>query len=141
MRDIKRIIIHCSDTPFLKDFSAADIDKWHRERNFDCIGYHYVICLDGSVQVGRPLQRIGAHCKGYNSDSIGICYIGGRNIEGRTADTRTEAQKISLRKLVYYLHLQYPNASVHGHNEFANKACPCFDVSKESNWFTDPCTA
>lgn len=135
MRTINRIIIHCSDTPFLKEFHASDIDRWHRERNFNSIGYHYVICLDGSIETGRPIQLIGAHCKGYNSDSIGICYIGGRNIEGKCADTRTDAQMISLRKLVYDLHLQFPNATIHGHNEFSNKLCPCFDVSKEPNWF------
>ena len=128
MRQITEIIIHCSATPEGKDFSAADIDRWHKDRGFKMIGYHYVIYRDGSIHTSRPLEMVGAHCKGHNAHSIGICYIGGLAPNGRAKDTRTPAQKDSLWALVQALLKQFPNATVHGHREFANKDCPCFDV-------------
>lgn len=129
---IKEIIIHCSATPAGRDHTAADIDRWHKARGFRCIGYHYVIRLDGTVEPGRPESEAGAHCLGHNSFSIGICYIGGVAADGKTpADTRTEFQKASMRRLVAELRRRYPGASVHGHREFANKACPSFDVSRD----------
>lgn len=131
MRQITQIILHCSATPEGKDFSTADIDRWHKARGFKMIGYHYVIRLDGTIEQGRPLEMTGAHCKGRNAHSIGICYIGGLDPKGRPKDTRTPAQKDSLWALVQALRKQFPNATVHGHNEFANKDCPCFDVPKE----------
>ena len=132
MRRIDKIIVHCSATPEGKDFTVADIDRWHRQRGFRCIGYHYVIYRDGSVHTGRPIEQVGAHCKGQNAHSIGICYIGGCAADGRTPkDTRTEAQKTALRQLIRQLRSQYPSVTVHGHREYANKACPCFDVRKE----------
>lgn len=131
MRKINKIIIHCSDTPYGKDFSASDIDGWHRERGFSCIGYHYVIRLDGTVEIGRPLTSIGAHCIGHNFDSIGICYIGGRLPDGSFGDSRTNEQFISMHSLVSFLLDKYPDALVYGHCDFSNKLCPCFDVHKE----------
>ena len=128
MRQITELIIHCSATPEGKDFSAADIDRWHRQRGFKMIGYHYVIRLDGTIEQGRPPEMVGAHCTGHNAHSIGICYIGGLAPNGRPKDTRTPAQKDSLWALVQALLKQFPNATVHGHREFANKDCPCFDV-------------
>ena len=132
MRNINKIIIHCSATPEGKNFTVKQIDACHRQRGFNGIGYHFVIYLDGSVHVGRALAKAGAHCKGYNAHSIGVCYIGGVATDGKTPkDTRTDAQKASLVKLITELRQQFPNASVHGHREFANKACPCFDARKE----------
>lgn len=132
MRKIDDIILHCSATPEGKDFSVADIDRWHREKGWDGIGYHYVVYRDGSVHVGRNIAKAGAHCSGHNAHSIGVCYIGGLAKDGKTAkDTRTEAQKKALRELVESLLWKYPGAQVHGHNEYAAKACPCFDVGKE----------
>ncbi len=132
MRTIDKIIIHCAATPEAKDFTVKDIDRWHRERGFSMIGYHYVIYRDGSVHEGRPLAMQGAHTIGQNTTSIGICYIGGVEKDGRTPkDTRTFAQKEALAKLVERLQIVYPEVTVHGHNEFANKACPSFDVKKE----------
>ncbi len=129
MRNINEIIIHCAATPEGKNFTVADIDRWHKKRGFRCIGYHYVIYLDGSVHVGRPEEEIGAHCTNHNAHSIGVCYIGGVAADGKTAkDTRTPAQKESLRRVVADLLKRYPNATVHGHREFAAKACPSFDV-------------
>ena len=132
MRNINKIIIHCSATPDGKNFTVKQIDACHRQRGFNGIGYHFVIYLDGSIHVGRALAKAGAHCKGHNAHSIGVCYIGGVAADGKTPkDTRTDAQKESLVKLITELRQQFPNASVHGHREFANKACPCFDARKE----------
>ena len=131
MRTINQIIIHCSATPAGRDYTAADIDRWHRQRGFSGIGYHYVIRLDGTIEHGRPVEQIGAHCKGHNATTIGVCYIGGLAADCKTPkDTRTPAQKTALHRLCQSLLQQYPNATVHGHNEFANKACPCFDVQQ-----------
>ena len=96
------------------------------------IGYHFVIYRDGSVHAGRPIEQIGAHTSGYNANSIGICYIGGCAKDGKTPkDTRTEAQRSALVKLVAELRAKFSGATVHGHNEFANKACPSFNVQKD----------
>lgn len=131
MKKITKIILHCSATQEGKDFTVSDITKWHKQRGFTTIGYHYVIYRDGSINKGRPEDQIGAHTLGQNANSIGICYIGGLDTDNKPKDTRTEAQKASLIKLVEELKGRYPGATVHGHNEFAAKACPCFDVKKE----------
>ena len=131
MRKITEIIIHCSATKEGLDFTVEDIDRWHRKRSFNGIGYHFVIYRDGSIHAGRSMYQIGAHCKGHNTISIGICYIGGLSTDGKPKDTRTAAQKDSLHALVEHLQEEFPLATVHGHNEFAAKACPCFDVQKE----------
>lgn len=132
MRNINKIIIHCSATPEGKEFSVDDIRRWHLQRGFADIGYHFVIYLDGSVHVGRPLAKAGAHCKGYNAHSVGVCYIGGCEAHSqKPKDTRTEEQKRSLVRLITELRQQFPNASVHGHREFANKACPSFNAREE----------
>ena len=132
MRKITKIIIHCAATPEGKDFTVQQIDQWHRQRGFRCIGYHFVIYRDGSIHKGIPIDQIGAHTSGHNANSIGICYIGGCTSDGKTPkDTRTGAQRVALVKLVAELRSQFPTASVHGHNEFANKACPSFNVQNE----------
>lgn len=131
MRKIDKIILHCSATKEWQNFTTQDIDQWHKQRGFAKIGYHYVIYLDGSVHKGRSEELIGAHCLGHNATSIGICYIGGLDSAGKPKDTRTHAQKVALEKLVADLKVKYPKAKIHGHNEFAAKACPCFDVKKE----------
>lgn len=132
MRKIDKIILHCSATPEGKDFTVQQIDASHRQRGFQGIGYHFVVYRDGSVHRGRPINQIGAHATGYNANSIGICYIGGCAADGKTPkDTRTQAQRDTLVRLVRELKAQFPCASVHGHNEFANKACPSFNVQKE----------
>jgi N-acetylmuramoyl-L-alanine amidase len=138
MRTINKIIIHCSATAEGRPFTVNDIDRWHRQRGFRCIGYHFVIYLDGSVHQGRPIAEVGAHCLGQNANSIGICYIGGCAADGKTPkDTRTQAQKSALIQLITELRQQFPNATIHGHRDFANKACPSFDVS-ELIPLTDP---
>ena len=129
MRTITKIILHCSATKEGKNFSAADIDRWHREQGYAMIGYHYVILLDGTVEPGRPLELQGAHTYGHNADSIGICYIGGLDQDGCPCDTRTPEQHRAMAELIAKLLQRFPTATVHGHREFANKDCPCFEVS------------
>ena len=132
MRKINEIIVHCAATPEGKNFKAADIDRWHRERKMKCIGYHYVVDLDGTVEPGRPESEIGAHCLGHNQYSIGVCYVGGLAANGKTAkDARTAAQEEALLTLLKKLRAKYPNASIHGHRDFAAKACPSFDATTE----------
>jgi len=130
MRNINKIILHCSATPEGKDYTVAQIRHWHVNGNgWKDIGYHFVIYRDGSIHEGRPLEQAGSHTKGYNANSIGICYIGGCAADGKTPkDTRTPAQRLALRTLVARLQEQFPGATVHGHYEFANKACPSFKI-------------
>ena len=131
-RKINEIIVHCSATPEGKDYSVDTIRQWHLQRGFSDIGYHYVIYRDGSIHTGRDESVIGAHCTGHNTNSIGVCYIGGCASDGKTPkDTRTTEQKQSLVKLLKELKTKYPKASIHGHRDFANKACPSFDATKE----------
>ncbi len=133
MRKIDEIIIHCSATPAGRAVTVDDIRRWHMSgRGWRDIGYHYVIHLDGSVHAGRPLSRVGAHCLGHNRGSIGVCYVGGLSANGSTpCDTRTPAQRIALIDLVTRLKHRFPGCTVHGHREFAPKACPCFDAYNE----------
>lgn len=142
MRKMDSIIIHCSATRQGADFGAADIARWHRQRGFRAIGYHYVIRLDGTLEKGRPIEQAGAHCKGWNATSIGICYIGGLDTNGKPADTRTPEQIETLAKLVKELQRKYGIRQVMGHRDTSPdrngngeiepeeyiKACPCFDV-------------
>lgn len=135
MRAINEIIIHCSATAEGKDFKAADIRRWHVQGNgWQDIGYHFVIDLDGTVEVGRPVSKQGAHCTNHNKTTIGICYVGGCAADGKIPkDTRTDAQKRSLRSLVSVLRSCFPTITkVSGHRDYANKACPSFDVHAEN---------
>jgi N-acetylmuramoyl-L-alanine amidase len=136
-RPIRRIIWHCSATPEGRDVSSDEIRRWHTDprpagRGWRAIGYHYVIRLDGTIEPGREEHEVGAHVIGHNTDSIGICYVGGTDSRGRAKDTRTPAQKTSLYKLTGELLRRYPGASVSGHNEYAAKGCPSFDA--RSDW-------
>ena len=148
MKEIDAIVIHCSATRAGQDLRAKDIDRMHKQRGFSQIGYNFVIDLDGMVENGRPLSIDGAHCntKGfsttsYNKHSVGVCYIGGLDANGKPADTRTPAQSASLRELCK----EYPIVEVLGHRDTSPdldgsgevepreyiKACPCFDVRSE----------
>lgn len=132
MRQIDTIIIHCSATPEGKEFFAKDIDRWHRERGFRCIGYHYVIDLNGRIEKGRDISQMGAHCLGQNASSIGICYIGGQDKNGKAKDTRTKEQVEALHELVNSL-MQQHNIGlerVYGHYQFEKKDCPCFTMEQ-----------
>lgn len=132
MRVIKQIVLHCAATPEGKFFNAKDIDIWHRKQGWAKIGYHYVILLDGTIEKGRSESEVGAHVANHNSNSIGICYIGGvdANDVKKARDTRTPAQKAAMAKLVTELVAKYPGAEVLGHRDFPGvaKACPSFDA-------------
>ena len=131
-RKIDKIIIHCAATPEGRDVKMETIKSWHVKGNgWSDIGYHFVIELDGTIKDGRPLHRSGAHTKGHNANSIGVCYVGGIDKDKKPKDTRTEAQRQSMDNLIAGLLLDNVDASVHGHNEFSAKACPSFDVAKE----------
>lgn len=131
-RKITEIIVHCSATPEGKHFTVDDIRKWHKAQGWSDIGYHYVIYLDGSIHNGRDVDIVGAHCTNHNSRSIGVCYIGGVEKDGKTPkDTRTPEQKDSLLYLLKELKRLYPNAWIYGHRDFAAKACPSFDAFNE----------
>ena len=156
MRAIDAIIIHCSATRAGQDLRAKDIDQMHRARGFNQIGYNFVIDLDGTVETGRPLSNDGAHCntkgfskESYNKHSIGICYIGGLDANGKPTDTRTSEQKAALRELVAKLCKEYQIIELLGHRDTSPdldgsgevelaeyiKACPCFDVRSEFSNF------
>lgn len=132
MRNINEIIIHCTATEEGKNFTVEEIRNWHIHRNgWKDIGYHYLIYLDGSIHTGRPLDQVGAHTSGHNSNSIGVCYVGGLASDRKTPkDTRTEEQKKALEKLVKALCTVFDIKKITGHRKYAAKACPCFDVDE-----------
>ena len=130
-RYINDIIVHCTATRAGQDFSASDIAAWHKERGWRSIGYHYVVRLDGTVERGRAISQPGAHCKGHNAHSVGVAYVGGLDAEGKPADTRTEAQRQALLKLLVNLTRIY-RCRIHGHHDYnQGKSCPCFDATLE----------
>ena len=131
MRPITKIIIHCTATKEGQTVTVPDVTRWHKERGFTTIGYHYLIGLNGEIWSGRPEEQAGAHTTGHNQNSIGVCYVGGLDANLCPKDTRTSAQAASLCGLIKELKQKYPTAIIHGHREFANKACPCFDAKNE----------
>ena len=136
MRKIELIVIHCSATRENQNFTVEALEACHRARGFRGIGYHYYITRDGVVYPCRPEEQAGAHARRYNARSIGICYEGGLDRDGNPADTRTEAQKESMKELLRSLCTDYPDADIVGHRDlpWVRKACPCFDVKQ---WLTD----
>lgn len=145
MRNVNKIIIHCSATRDRQSLSPKDLTKMHKQRGFNGCGYHYYVRRDGEICTMRPVDRVGAHCKGHNADSIGICYEGGLDVNGNPADTRTDRQRFSLRALVRVLKKDFKIKTVVGHRDLSPdlngdgviephewiKQCPCFDVGKE----------
>lgn len=145
MREIDLIVIHCSATRADRDFTEEDLEVCHRRRGFNGAGYHYYIRKNGDIKVTRPIERIGAHAKGHNAHSIGVCYEGGLDTHGRPADTRTPNQCETLRLLVAHLLYCFPGCRVLGHRDLSPdrngngeiepeewiKECPCFEVKKE----------
>jgi len=109
MRKIDKIIVHCTATPEGRHTTVEDVRRWHLDRGWSDIGYHFLIYLDGSLHEGRPIKKTGAHCKGHNEGSIGIAY----------------------------LKIQHADATIHGHNDFASKACPSFNATKEYDNITN----
>lgn len=151
MRFIDEIIIHCSATKLSQTVDTNVIRKWHTKpkseggRGWSDIGYHLVIERDGEIQLGRPLERIGAHCKGHNKTSVGICLVGGLNEAGEPDNNFSDVQFDYLEKLIISLRVSYPDIkSVKGHRDYSPdrnndgkitpdewfKVCPCFDVGE-----------
>ena len=112
------------------DIGAEEIRRWHVDGNgWNDIGYHGVIRRDGVLESGRPLSVAGAHTSGHNADSVGVCLVGGVKEDGKTPENNfTQAQWDALERVVRDLVRRFPGTTVHGHNEFAAKACPCFDA-------------
>lgn len=147
MRTINLIVVHCSATRADRDFTEFDLDTCHRRRGMNGAGYHFYVRKDGAIKTTRPLEKVGAHARGYNAESIGICYEGGIDTHGHPADTRTDQQKHSLRVLIKTLMMDYPGCKVCGHRDLSPdrngngeiepeewvKQCPCFDASEYGN--------
>ena len=133
MRQINKIIVHCSATREGENYTVDTIRSWHVDgRGWSDIGYHFYIDLYGEIHKGRDISRIGAHTKGLNRNSIGVCYCGGVEEDGKTPkDTRYDCQKEALLAVLRTLKAMYPEAKIHGHRDFANKACPSFDATEE----------
>jgi N-acetylmuramoyl-L-alanine amidase len=136
-RKIDKIIVHCSATRPSHDIDAKEIDRWHKKRGWSGIGYHFFIKRGGLIEIGRPIEKQGAHTSGLNKNSIGICYAGGvkeeRGEDGKwdADDNRTSEQIASLLTLLRLLKKIFPEATIHSHRDFAAKACPSFDATKE----------
>lgn len=144
-REVNLIVVHCSATRVDRDITARDIDSFHRVRGFSSWGYHYYVLKDGSIEKMRDESEPGAHAYGHNRDSIGLCYEGGLDVNGRPADTRTAAQKRTLVALLRSLRADYPGARIVGHRDLSpdvngngrvdkwerTKECPCFDAAEE----------
>lgn len=131
MRDINLIVVHCSATPEGRNVSTEEIRQWHLDRGWSDIGYHFVVELDGSVCDGRAIENTGAHAKGYNANSIGVCYVGGTDENGEAKDTRTDEQTKALIELISDLKEMYPGVEVLGHRDISDKECPSFDAATE----------
>lgn len=135
LKDVKYIVVHCSATRLNMDVNTERIRQWHtapkpKGNGWSAIGYHFVIERDGKIEEGREITRPGAHVRGYNKQSIGVCLVGGLNKNSKGEFNFTREQMDSLEKLLSMLSDMAPNATIQGHRDFpgVNKACPCFDV-------------
>ena len=143
-RQTKYIVVHCSATPPDADIGADEIDTWHKERGWSGIGYHAVIRRDGQVEFGRHFDEVGAHVKGWNTRSVGVCMVGGVDATGTPENNFTQDQFDSLVAVTVVLERAYPEAEIVGHRDLSPdvngdgivtsdewlKACPSFDVMR-----------
>lgn len=150
MRHVDTVIIHCSATPANRKLEPADLTRMHRKRGFNGCGYHFYIRRTGEICDMRPVEKVGAHCKGHNEGSIGICYEGGLDAKGNPADTRTSEQKNAMKWLLETLKREFDIKHIGGHRDFSPdldgdgiiepeewvKECPCFDVKE---WLENGC--
>tara|TARA_R110000822_G_scaffold60323_4_gene150394 strand:+ start:500 stop:913 length:414 start_codon:yes stop_codon:yes gene_type:complete len=133
-RQVNKIIVHCTATPEGRDVTVDEIRRWHvEERNWSDIGYHWIVTLNGTLERGRPEHIQGAHAKGFNKNSVGLCYVGGVDKDMTPKDTRTKGQKETLKCILEDLKDRYPNAEIIGHRDVSSKACPSFDAKAEYN--------
>ena len=136
LKEVKYLVVHCTATRLSQRVSVEDIDRWHKAQGWSGIGYHWYVDRDGHIFPGRSEREAGAHVKGYNHCSIGICYEGGLDEQGNSADTRTPSQKAALLFIIKDLKQSYPNAVILGHRDFpgVHKDCPCFDAKTEYSY-------
>lgn len=129
MRTINEIIVHCTGTPYGREYDAYSYPR----DGFSKCPYHFVVHLDGSFDTPRANNEAGSHAKGHNAGSLGIAYVGGYDKNNCPADTRTSKQKETLFHLLRLLHRGYPSAVILGHRDLpgVKKDCPCFDVQEE----------
>lgn len=141
--DIKYIAVHCSATKPDQNIGVNEIDAMHKAKGWDGVGYHFVIKQDGGLEIGRPLEKAGAHVFGFNRVSWGLCLIGGLDENGNYSHEYSGAQIRTLRQIITSLLLMAPGADLKGHRDFSPdingdgvidefefiKACPCFDVA------------
>lgn len=128
MREINKIIIHCTKTLPDKDIGLHEITKWHRAKGYFGCGYHFIIRRDGTIEKARPIEQAGCHTTGHNQDSIAICLVGGINENGKLVDNFNTTQLTSLRNLIDRLTDTYHALEILGHNQLANTDCPSFSV-------------
>ncbi|CDD97872.1 putative uncharacterized protein [Bacteroides intestinalis CAG:315] len=151
MRTVHLIVIHCSATKENETFTEMELEKSHRQRGLNGIGYHYYIRRDGNIKSTRPVRKPGAHARGHNLDSIAICYEGGLNQRGVPKDTRTEWQKHSMIVLIRTLLTDFPMCHICGHRDLPQilddnsliepeswlEECPCFDAAREYGYLRE----
>lgn len=124
------IFVHCSATKPTMDVGAREIRQWHKEKGWLDIGYHFVIRRDGTIEEGRDIDAVGSHVQNHNSNSVGVCLVGGVDASGKFAANFTPAQMHSLRTLLDDLTVKYPGANIRAHHDVAPKACPSFDLQR-----------
>lgn len=144
IKEVRYLVVHCAATRADSDIGLKEIRSWHYQRGFVDIGYHYVIRRDGGVETGRPLDRPGAHARGFNHLSLGICLVGGVASDGKTPENNfTPEQFHALWALLQELKKKYPEALILGHRDLpnVNKGCPSFDVQlwwdEENNYVSE----
>lgn len=144
-RKINLIVIHCSATRVDKDYTPAQLERDHKARGFNSAGYNYYIRKSGEAVPLRALELIPAHATGFNRNSIGICYEGGLGADGKADDTRTNAQRDAIIRLLLELVCDFPDCEIVGHRDLSpdlngdgkitsnewTKMCPCFDAKNE----------
>jgi len=134
VRKLDRIILHCTATPEGRHVDVDTIRVWHKARGWSDVGYHFIIYIDGSVHSGRDVSKTGAHVAGHNATTIGVVYVGGTDAAGKAKDTMNAAQETAFVNLVKHLRDEYGPLTLHGHNEYAAKACPSFIVKDKFKW-------
>ena len=131
LESVRFLVLHCSATRCDADYPPEQLLRDHKARGFRTIGYHFYVRKDGSLSQHRKLLEVGAHCRPYNRCSIGICYEGGLDEEGRPANTLTEPQFQTLTELFELLVVLFPDAMIMGHRDMRSstpKECPCLDT-------------
>jgi len=137
--EVKYLVLHCSATRCTDDYTEEALLRDHKARGFRTIGYHFYIRKDGKKSQHRMMLDVGAHCRPFNRCSIGVCYEGGLDADGKPSDTMTAVQKERVTELLFILHRLFPKAKIVGHRDLigtspAPKECPCLDTRKVFGW-------